>query len=164
MVTANAEYNPNRIFKTMTWELIGKEYQSTEFMNDRIFIPTAPFTLNEVRLFRTEGYMFARMSMSTTANKNMAGTVLGTFDLDKIGIIPPQERSMQIFLNVVAPGNSHGIAALELQTGKLTGDTSYVAEPFFKANRNAIIWGEIPVINRLRMDSACNRFYWKRIT
>ena len=139
-----------------TWELIDKEFSSAVFTN--------PFTFSSYAedggVYATRGGHAIEITGYITPKSAIApSTILCTFDYETLGIT--KFYATQRIVAYSSSGNILGMFYIESGTGNLvfaatqtSGQSWPVRGAFFD------VTAVIPM--DLMLDSACNKFYWKR--
>lgn len=146
------------------WELIDKEFISSNLSNSSIFSPSSNIQDVVVHVVRAGHSFSVRLGFENTVALGDGATLLGTLDFSKLGVSRLFAGVQYIYAGSDA-GNGYALCSLNWSTGELQsidvnckgGATSIAANNQFYLQ----FWIDSSVDYML--NDACDRFYWKRI-
>ena len=147
-----------------TWSLIKKDLSYRAFTNSSIFSPKGSNIKNQSVSIVREGEMLSvRLGFESGVALSDGTVVLGTLDFEQIGITRLYSGTQYIYAGSDA-GNGYALCALDRETGELSSldvnckgtATSIPADSRFYLQ----FWAVVPYTYMI--DSACDKFYWKK--
>lgn len=143
-----------------TWELIDKEFKSYGVNNKAFFTPNSNVSSHDCWLIRAGHTIRIRLQFTTAVEITDAGADIGDFNYSLIGI----ERTNISSANIVA-GTDNGNCAFLYTINHSTGNVfigDAVGRDSLPADSSCYIDFTIPIQQNYMLDSACDKFYWKR--
>lgn len=143
-----------------TWELIDKEFTPTTSSNTG-FNASSDITTNSVRWSRSGHSLDFEFTFTSSAALTDEVIILGTLDYSVMGV----ER-LNHTLRVVGSSdgaNSLFILYINATTGEVQSVDS-IGEATVAAGNSCYAFFSMNIHPDFMLDSACNKFYWKRIS
>ena len=143
-----------------TWELIDKEFSPTTSSNTG-FTASSDITTNSVRWSRSGHSLDFEFTFTSSAALTDEATTLGTLDYSVMGV----ER-LNHTLRVVGGSdgaNSLFILYINATTGEVQSVDS-IGEATVAAGNSCYAFFSMNINPDFMLDSACNKFYWKRVS
>lgn len=143
-----------------TWELIDKEFKSYGVNNKAFFTPNSNVSSHDCWLIRAGHTIRIKLQFTTAVEITDAGADIGDFNYSLIGI----ERTNISSANIVA-GTDNGNCAFLYTINHSTGNVfigDAVGRDSLPADSSCYIDFTIPIQQNYMLDSACDKFYWKR--
>lgn len=160
IINSSPDYNPNNEFAGQTWELIDKEFSPTTSSNTG-FTASSDITTNSVRWSRSGHSLDFEFTFTSSAALTDEVIILGTLDYSVMGV----ER-INHTLRVVGSSdgaNSLFILYINATTGEVQSVDS-IGETTVAAGNSCYAFFSMNINPDFMLDSACNKFYWKRIS
>ena len=143
-----------------TWELIDKEFSPTTSSNTG-FNASSDITTNSVRWSRSGHSLDFEFTFTSSAALTDEVIILGTLDYSVMGV----ER-LNHTLRVVGSSdgaNSLFILYINATTGEVQSVDS-IGETTVAAGNSCYAFFSMNINPDFMLDSACNKFYWKRVS
>ena len=160
IINSSSDYNPNNEFTGQTWELIDKEFSPTTSSNTG-FNTSSDITTNSVRWSRSGHSLDFEFTFTSSAALTDEVIILGTLDYSVMGV----ER-LNHTLRVVGSSdgaNSLFILYINATTGEVQSVDS-IGETTVAAGNSCYAFFSMNINPDFMLDSACNKFYWKRVS
>ena len=160
IINSSSDYNPNNEFTGQTWELIDKEFTPTTSSKTG-FTASSDITTNSVRWSRSGHSLDFEFTFTSSAALTDEVITLGTLDYSVMGV----ER-LNHTLRVVGSSdgaNSLFILYINATTGEVQSVDS-IGEATVAAGNSCYAFFSMNIHPDFMLDSACNKFYWKRIS
>ena len=160
IINSSSDYNPNNEFTGQTWELIDKEFTPTTSSKTG-FTASSDITTNSVRWSRSGHSLDFEFTFTSSAALTDEVITLGTLDYSVMGV----ER-LNHTLRVVGSSdgaNSMFILYINPTTGEVQSIDS-IGETTVAAGNSCYAFFSMNINPDFMLDSACNKFYWKRIS
>lgn len=160
IINSSSDYNPNNEFTGQTWELIDKEFTPTTSSNTG-FNASSDITTNSVRWSRSGHSLDFEFTLTSSVALTDEAITLGTLDYSAIGV----ER-LNHTLRVVGSSdgaNSMFILYINPTTGEVQSIDS-IGETTVAAGNSCYAFFSMNINPDFMLDSACNKFYWKRVS
>lgn len=155
----SSNINPNTTLGGV-WELVDKTFSNVTYSAEGFTINSTNASSNKVYWSRHDHSIDIIINLANNVSLTDDTVTLGTFDYEKMGLTRLMYTA--VFTAVCDAQNGAAILTLDNETGKLTcvdtfpSDFSATSSPM----RGAITQG-LPLAYML--DSACDKFYFKRI-
>ena len=160
IINSSSDYNPNNEFTGQTWELIDKEFTPTTSSKTG-FTASSDITTNSVRWSRSGHSLDFEFTFTSSAALTDEVITLGTLDYSVMGV----ER-LNHTLRVVGSSdgaNSLFILYINATTGEVQSVDS-IGEATVAAGNSCYAFFSMNIHPDFMLDSACNKFYWKRVS
>lgn len=155
--------NPDTLGVPGVWELVEKKFKTImgEVGSDNFTPNTSVCTLGGCRIFRDDQHVYVKLVVNTVIDISESDQTLGTINLATIGL--------DQWVNMYMVGESDNGDAMicgytynsngTVRTYDIISKTSGASLPSGSTIRINIEW--VPHTDAM-LDSACNRFYWKK--
>ena len=150
--------NPNNMGYSGTWQLIDREFQSSDGLTGYTS-NTANVSSYDIDISRSSDTLFLSGGWTAGVQWNDDDVHVGTVDLAACGV--SRLAADVYFVAYTDAGNSGLMCELEFDTGKIIVHDNF-GDQYISAGRYVKWSCAIPIPSGYMLDSACNRFYWKR--
>ncbi len=140
-----------------TWELIDKDFASSDGIGG--WSHTSNCSSSDFDFSRSGGTLFLSGGFTSAVQWNDDDVHVGTIDFASCGV--SRLGADVYFVAYTDAGNSGLMCEIEFDTGRLIIHDNF-GDSYISASRYCKWSCAIPIPNGYKLDSACNRFYWKR--
>lgn len=149
-----------------TWTLIDKEFKELKIEDET----GTYFTKNETNItsfkfyaIRNKKSISCRLNVFNAVELSESDVILGTLNLEKLGIT---RLYYGLISNLGATDGGNGAFQFSIswETGKITSNDIIPKNDggIIAIGSSCYMWFEIPFLSEHMLDSACDKFYWKR--
>lgn len=163
VVITSTNENPSTKFGG-TWELVDKEFKEAyKNYEDTVFTKTSNISSCQLALTRSSKTIRIRLNMRSATTLNDTTKVLLTIDWEKLGLTRLTSGYIQ-YVGASDGGNAIFICSIDYADGDVS-----VLEVIGKTTNEIIEDKELIVdftfncYTAYMLDSACDKFYWKRV-